>query len=465
MHQRTNLILTLSAILLIHLLFFAIRLIRSPEPLPDSSEYLHAAANFYSQGTLYCGDLSDPIREELFTRRPPLYPFILGVTLAAGSKLPVFLLQALFSLLSVYLVTVIFGPGQRSPGNRFFLFLLIFMIATPAQFIYANRIMAEIPLQLILVLMAFCVYRYFAPPEKGDPSRNEAFPEKGTPPAKRASANSGGRCIWVFYLLLTLGMALKPVLFPFFIPAFLISVYMFARTKKVVWIGALIIPILWITSYCLYNLNRTGSAQYSSIQTANMVNYNFRYFIMAKEGSESASQAVDLLYDHCGVLQDYAEKNRCLSRGVRETILKDPFRYGIFHLKGSIRYFLDPGRFDLVTFFNLSLPDSPGMLQAMNQEGVRGAIRAMRDQGWGWIIVLGVLGIFKLAKLSGFILYLVRGRSEIALRIFLGLLAGYMALATGPLGASRFLLPVELLIIGASIRGWIMLLHGPETSS
>jgi hypothetical protein len=447
MHQRTNLILTLSAILLIHLLFFTIRLIRSPVPLSDSSEYLHAATNLYSQGTLYCGDLSDPIREELFTRRPPLYPLILGITVATGSGLPVFLLQALFSLLSVYLVTVMFSPGQRSPGNRFFLFLLILIIATPAEFIYANRIMAEVPLQLILVLMAFCVYRYFGSPGTG------------------ASTHSGGRCVWVFYLLLTLGMALKPVLFPFVIPALLISVYMFARTKKVVWIGALIIPILWITTYSIYNLNRTGSAQYSSIQTANLVNYNFRYFVMAEEGSERASQAVDLLYDRCGTLQDYGEKNRCLSRGVREAIMKDPVRYALFHLKGSIRFFLDPGRFDLVTFFNLSPPDSPGILQAMNQKGIRGAIRTLKAQGWGWIILLGALGISKVAKLSGFILYVFRGRSEIALRIFLVLLVGYLALATGPLGASRFLLPVELLIIGASLRGWIMLLHGPESPS
>jgi hypothetical protein len=45
-------------------------------------------------------------------------------------------------------------------------------------------------------------------------------------------------------------------------------------------------------------------------------------------------------------------------------------------------------------------------------------------------------------------------KEQLAFRIFLALLVGYLALVTGPLGASRFLLPVELFLIGGALLGW-----------
>ena len=51
-------------------------------------------------------------------------------------------------------------------------------------------------------------------------------------------------------------------------------------------------------------------------------------------------------------------------------------------------------------------------------------------------------------------MYLFRGHEQLQLRIFLIMLVGYLALVTGPLGASRFMVPVELLIIGGAVKGW-----------
>ena len=82
------------------------------------------------------------------------------------------------------------------------------------------------------------------------------------------------------------------------------------------------------------------------------------------------------------------------------------------------------------------------------------------------ILALGLIFLGKLVKLGGFLIYLFRGPGpkagsifnpespHFAFRIFLILLTGYLAFATGPLGASRFFLPVELLVIGAAVAGW-----------
>lgn len=451
MNSRNHLYLILATVLLVHILYFTSSRMMPPNPLPDSEEYLNASQNLYQQGILYCGDLSQPVREELYTRRPPLYPILIGAIANTGSEVPVFLLQMLLSLLSVWIVAVIFRPfpdtgvpaaSTKRPFRKnsiFYLMMLLLLLATPAQFIYSNRIMAEIPFQLILVLMACCIYRYFS----GSPNEEHQGQKR--------------RYVWSFYLLFTLGMATKPVLFPFLLPLVILAGFAFYRTRKRVWITALLLPVLWIAGYSLYNVHRTGSAQYSSIQTANLVNYNLRYYLMATEGPDKAAETVDELYRRCEDQGDYGEKNRCLTKGVREMLMRHPLKYGIYHLKGSVRYFLDPGRFDLVTFFQLEKAGSEGALNILNKEGAGGFLRFLKSQGLGLVLILVIIGLFKLFKLAGFMIYLFRGRRDLPFRIFLALLVGYLALVTGPLGASRFYLPVELLVIGASLNGWLSL--------
>jgi 4-amino-4-deoxy-L-arabinose transferase-like glycosyltransferase len=422
-----------AVILLVHLIFLFSAIFNPPAPLSDSGDYLNASENLYSSGTLYCGDLSLPIQPEQFTRRPPLYPVLLGVASLFGSEIPFFLFQILISLTSIFLVFRIFFPNSNSFSVRpiHVGITTLLLLATPAQFIYANRIMAELLFQLLLVLMTWSVYRYFK--------------------------YKDSKYIWLFNLFLTLGMATKPVLFPFTFFILLISPILFVRTRNRTFLWALCLPILWISFYSVRNNYQTDSSQYSSIQTANMVNYNMRYFLMEQEGSDAAAAEVDRLYAACDQSMGYMEKNRCLNQGVKEKILERPLKYGVFHLKGCLRYFIDPGRFDLVTFFNWEHPDSGGFLQKLNQEGLKGAFGFLKQQGLGMMVLLALIALFKLFKVSGFILYLVRDKELLPFKIFLALLVGYLAFVTGPLGASRFLLPVELLLIGAAVQGWCSL--------
>ena len=105
----------LAVLLVIHLLFLLSSAVRTPVSLTDSADYLNASNNIYRQGVLYSGDLAEPMREEQYTRRPPLYPFLLGVAVLTGSHLPSFLLQIIFSMFSIILVIKIFA--QYHPGN------------------------------------------------------------------------------------------------------------------------------------------------------------------------------------------------------------------------------------------------------------------------------------------------------------------------------------------------------------
>jgi hypothetical protein len=437
---RKTALTAFAVVLLVHLLFLLIAQLNPPAHLSDSDDYLHASENLYRQGVLYCGDLSEPIVEEQFTRRPPLYPLLLGTATLTGTRIPALLIQILISMVSIALVFRMFFSNNKlfkperpdvSPGKGLLIFATILLLATPSQYIYANRIMAELLFQFLLVGMAWTVYNF--------------------------AEHKESRYICLFSLFLTLGMATKPVLFPFAILCMIGSLLLFSYTKQKAFILAILIPLLWIGFYSIWNYNRTGTSQYSSIQTANLVNYNFRYFLMGQEGSAYAAAEVDRLYEFCGEETVYKEKNKCLEQGVRDVLLDHPFSYAAFHLKGSLRYFIDPGRFDLVTFFKLEEADSPGILLLLNQEGIRGVFSFLKQEGWVLVSVLVLIALFKLVKITGFVLYLIRGKSALPFRLFLAFLVGYLALVTGPLGASRFLLPVELFLIGGAVLGWTCL--------
>ena len=85
--------IALAVVLLVHLLFLLSASTNPPTPLSDSAEYLNASHNLFSKGILYGGDLDLPMQEELYTRRPPLYPIFLGVTAVIPSDTLVFIIQ------------------------------------------------------------------------------------------------------------------------------------------------------------------------------------------------------------------------------------------------------------------------------------------------------------------------------------------------------------------------------------
>ena len=229
MKQRFNQSLFLfAALLLVHLLFFLSSLIHTPAPLSDSEDYLNASQNLYSQGTLYCGDLSEPIVEEQFTRRPPLYPIFLGIRLLTGSNIPVFLLQIVVSLLSMFLVYQYLCKWSTKASMAYHLCY---------RYCYWPHLPnSSIPTASWLRSLFNCYWCSW------HGCNINIFRTKKDP-----------QFIWFFNLFLTLGMAIKPVLFPFAILIIILSLFLFIRTRKRAFILALILPFLWISMYSIWN--------------------------------------------------------------------------------------------------------------------------------------------------------------------------------------------------------------------
>ena len=146
-------------------------------------------------------------------------------------------------------------------------------------------------------------------------------------------------------------------------------------------------------------------------------------------------------------MHDYSDRMDVLSHGTREIIFDSPLRYAWFEVKGMIRFFIDPGRFDLVSFMGQHTKGGKGFLYYLNAQGLRGALRFLFSGGGGMSLLLVFILLANLIKTGGLLLFSLNSRVDPHIKIFLLLLILYIAFATGPLGASRFAMPLIPLVI------------------
>ena len=66
-------------LILVHMFAWVYQIGQQAWYLADSVEYWQVGENLWDHGVMYCGEWKEPIREDFFTKRPPVYPLILTV--------------------------------------------------------------------------------------------------------------------------------------------------------------------------------------------------------------------------------------------------------------------------------------------------------------------------------------------------------------------------------------------------
>ena len=116
----------------------------------DSQEYLWQAFNLKHHFSWYGGDFKKPYDTYLQTRRTPLYGvFIFIVKGIYDSDLFVCLLQNLMSIFSFHVVGLM---ANKLKLNFSWLLIPLLLLFFSTQLIYANRIMADVLFQFLLVM-------------------------------------------------------------------------------------------------------------------------------------------------------------------------------------------------------------------------------------------------------------------------------------------------------------------------
>jgi hypothetical protein len=396
--------------------------------LRDSIEYLNSANNWNLHKSFYCFNWEAPTDFRGFTKRPPLYPLFLWATGATSDhKWLSLLIQNLLSLLNIALAIRLFHfkVGSFKPSKFRFVVFLLACLFSVSQVIYANLIMAEILLQTVVMLLLHQVILVI----KSNRSKN-----------------------WVWSSLLVIaGFLTKPVFlfFAFLLPMFWVFIQFRKRSLNysgligLIWV---LTPLFVIHFYSIQNRWVTGLYHFSSISVINLLHYNTRYMLLNKYGTEKADSILDPLMIIPGTRQAFVFNNSQIRERCINYINENKFFYFKIHLGGMIRMMVDPGRFDVYQFFTLDKMETPGLMEK-SITNIESIGSYLKSQSLMLLLLLLSILIFNILKLFCFGCFLLSKNISLLFRLLLFNTIFYFVFLTGPLGASRFLVPVLPLLL------------------
>ncbi|MCB0450240.1 MAG: glycosyltransferase family 39 protein [Confluentibacter sp.] len=401
-------------ILVAHGLFFTIKLsLGNFFFIEDSFEYYRLAENIKHGVGFYSGDIHANIQFEDYTKRPPLYSiFILVFSFLLHSKIAVLFMQNVLSIASIFMCLRLFEAYHKPISQKI---LLAFLLTSLSQFVYSNYLMSEILLQFLIVLLCYLFHAIVT--------------------------EKKWQYLVCFQAVIILLFLTKPVFYLFVVPNLVLSVW-FTKHIKNAYLYAFL-PIIACVLYMNWNYQRTGSFEFSSIQNINLKNYNLYYFNVNKYGEAYAQEVNSKISAIANAKNTYAEQQKAIKEQSISYLKKDGLEYAFMHLKGSLRIFFDPGRFDIHNFFELKNTGEMGFLNQLNKNGIGGALNYFKNQPLLVIVLIPILLLFNVFKLIGFVLFWVRHyKTAPALYWFMLLIILYIVGLTGPIGAARFLVPI-----------------------
>jgi hypothetical protein len=405
------------------LLLCFIRMSEKGNPIlpPDSLEYLKEAENISTSGVFYAGDLTLPIDNDLYTKRPPLYPiFIAAVKSVFPSTNAVLAAQVAVYLLSLLMFLKLLSVLKVTLQWRTAVAIAVLFCATPSQYLYPSYVMSETVFLFLLLAATLCMSLYLT--------------------------GNRGVFLYAYQAFIMLGMITKPVLYLFIVPnlAFCVWISMQRRTARPAL--ASLAPVVFVLAFCSWNAQRTGYFQFSSIQNLNLVHYMTPLVVAKAEGNEAAEAELKRVLDAGRAIPDYAESQKTMLDKSAALILRHPVQYASLHAQGMVNFFLDPGRFELYRFFSLDEPNADGLLQRYKVSGYRGIFAYLQSQDPALVLLLLTVILGNILKAAG-CAYFAFAKFDKSVKVFVLLMILFVAAATGPTGCSRFAAPIVPLML------------------
>lgn len=401
----------------IHVVYFVAAVFLKGIYLVDSYGYLMQAENIKTLGTWYAEDWNAPLLIDYFSIRPPLYAWVLIITGAiAGNIYVVLLVQNVLSIMNLWIVYRFVESrfGVTVWMQRFFVMGLLFY---PAQMMHANFVMTEILFQTVMVLLFVSIWSLI---EKPSWSNSIAIA-----------------------VLLSLGLLTKPVsLFLLFVVIIIVLVTVQWRQHNIRYLLPFGMVVLVLHGICLQNEHATGCYHYTSIKAINQLKYNARYVLMDAKGEHYADSVVAECLARANAKNDYGERLDEMDMESIEIYKAYPASLLKIYNKGVVAFFLDPGRFDVYHFLAMEEKNTPGLLHEIQTKGIS-AISGFIQQAPVFILLVLLLNLcWNILVLGCFVYFLMSKFSPVKLRLGIFILVAYIATMTGPVGVSRYRVPV-----------------------
>lgn len=421
----------IGVIALVHVVFFLMALSFKRIYMGDSFEYIYEAVNIKQYFFFYSGNPAMPIVPEYMTQRQPLYPlFLMGVYLFSINNWIVIVLQNLLSVWNIYYTRRVLK--KIGYNDRYDWLLLLLVIAYPAQFINANTIAPDILLQTFTLLY----FGNFVALAQEKQLRN---------------------VVWMSVTLVA-GLFVKPVLYPFVAVHIIIVVIAAGKSgmKAQRPVAIAIMPLCAVLLYNYWNYTRTGKFHFTSNQAFNASFYYYP-FISHVAGADSANRYLQTERAEYNTFREYWDRYDHANERGWTLLQQNFFPYMLFHIKNSARIFIEPGKAEMdlftgkLTYGRLYSKEETGFYATWKEKGMSGMGDYLKRNP-SLIFVVIVL-LFNCVRTWGLLRFLLSKNVAWVVRAFVFVLAGYFAVAAGPIANTRYFLPVSLIVIGASVLG------------
>ncbi len=412
------------AIVLVHIFWFILAMQGKHFYMGDSNEYVYMVINF-KKGLFYSTNTAIPLSIQHYSLRTPGYPLFLfmGYALFGEHTIPILILQNILSIASCWMILDLFA--RVFPQKKRFWIYILLVAVYPMQFVIANMILTD-------NLFQFCMMLYFR-----QLLLNYYEPRPGR--------------IWQMSLWLLLSFFVKPVTYPFLCLHLLYCLWHIRKWKTAKLLIPTLFPLLAVVGYGFWNKHQTGLYHLSSIQPMNMLDYNLKRFQESRFGFQKAQQYNDTAHQAINREPDYVSRYRKTESLAVAGIRQDLVPYAIFHMRESLRYFIEPGKVELDVFFGVfsyakmsrQQGAGEGFFVKLEKGGIRGGLEYL--QASPLILLVVTVLLFNIIRSLGFLLFLFNRSVPLPVRITLAVYVGYFAAITGPVAyTSRYYLPCVL---------------------
>ncbi len=378
----------------------------SPRFLVDTREYLDAYFWYFQSESIKI----DPYQGEHWmfpVRRTPLFPLILFVMKIK----PWTLLQGLISISIPALLLKFLKIQPYSAKETMYWFA---WLSFPLQFFYAALPMPEMLAQAGMLLFMIFLYQ--------------------------------GSVLKMFGII-TLLICLKPIFIVLLIPVSFRLFYLNTFKSKGKYALGFILPIGAMLMMSMVNKIHWNYWGISSIATTNAYHYN-RYVLLKKakgqDGVDSIYNAESKQLNNLSNLD--LKKGQIMNAWVKKSLIDYPWQYLYLHLKGALTMFFDPGRYDAMVF--LKWEKTSGFLKVKDEITSNNQHKRPIYE-WVYILVFAFLNSIKFLFLVAALTKFIRNYRVYPLEYGLICLAIFLyAMAIGPVGTARYLVPLYPCLIG-----------------
>jgi len=381
----------------------------------DSHVYLNAAYNFNVTGIFHSGSSVIPSSLYQYSHRPPAYPLIISMLKKIwDSDYAIIILQVLLNYINVFLLWKIMHVFKIHEKIK--LVIAAAFLLYPPQIFFTYMIIAEILLQTFLLLSLLCLALYL----------------------------DSKKIKFLIYLNLMLCFAVltKPLFIYFWIPNIIFHIIIFLRNRKRLILLMPLLLIVVIFSWSFRNYYHTDYFHYSSSKHRNILNYYLENYLSSQYGKQFRIKFRRKVNMDIAKM-DFPEASSYIEKLGRDIIISDWFNYSQFHLRGAVFYFVDPGRFEFYKFLDLESRWNRGFqYQIINYGLIKGSFELLKQMPTGAILYLIAMGLINTAFSLLFFCSILKRTNLFEFKVFLILVVFYVAIITGPLGASRYRLPI-----------------------